>query len=338
MREAPTTTTPTRTPTTLVTGALGVGKTTAIRAALAHKPPGERWAVLVNEFGAIGIDGAVLSDDGGLEVREIAGGCICCTANVPLRVALVRLVRELRPDHLFVEPTGLAHPASIVDVVRSPGLREALALRATIALVDPARFVGGPHLARSGGMGTDALFTDQVRAADVLVGNFADRTDPAVLDRFVAEARALDPAPMVVATAAFGAIDPAWLALDPAAAFGPAGALRIVAPVTTEAAELGFLWPPDRVCRLDDLQDLLQDLVRPGPLLPDGVLRLKGVVHTQRGFLAVNAGPDEIRFEPIGWRRDSRLVVITARPAPAPAAIEAAFEALFAPAPGPRPG
>src|SRR5688500_18872467 len=102
-------------PTTIVSGALGVGKTTAILAAVRHRPEGERWAVMVNEFGRVGIDGAVLSDgSSGLEVREIAGGCVCCTANLPLRLGLAKLVREVRPDRLFVEPTGLAHPASII--------------------------------------------------------------------------------------------------------------------------------------------------------------------------------------------------------------------------------
>jgi G3E family GTPase len=301
-----------RVPTTLVTGALGVGKTTAVLAALRHRPPGERWAVLVNEFGSVGIDGALLSDSGGLEVREIAGGCICCTANVPLRVALVRLLREVKPDRLFVEPTGLAHPASIVDVVRSPGVRESVALRATITLVDPARFLRGG----------DDLLADQVLAADVLVGNFADRTDPAVLERFRAAARALDPGPLVVATASFAEIDPAWLDLEPAPA-----ELRIWrAAGGPEAHELGFTWPPERQFTMDGVQRALQSLVRPGPLLPDGVLRLKGVFHTERGFLSVQASPDAMSFAPLGWRRDSRVALLTRAEVADPQAIRAAFE------------
>jgi len=82
---------PTPISTTLITGFLGVGKTTAIRHLLANKPAGQRWAVLVNEFGEIGIDGAVLSDESGVTVREIAGGCICCSQGPTLRVALTRL-------------------------------------------------------------------------------------------------------------------------------------------------------------------------------------------------------------------------------------------------------
>ncbi|MEQ1503640.1 MAG: CobW family GTP-binding protein [Myxococcota bacterium] len=305
-------------PTTLVTGALGVGKTTAILGLLGHRPPGERWAVLVNEFGRVGIDGPILDQaagagTGGLEVREIAGGCICCTANVPLRVGLTQLVRELRPDRLLIEPTGLAHPASVVDAVRAPGLRESLALRATIGLFDPARYLATVD---------DPLYADQVRAADVVVGNFADRTAPEVLERFQAAAAAAYPPPLRIVLTSFGALDPALLDLEPA----PRSTLRIVAPAEVTAHELGFVWPPERVFVLDGLQDVLQRLVRPGPLLPDGALRLKGVFRTPRGFLLVQATPDTIRFEPLGWRRDSRVSILASAAAPDPDAVEAAFE------------
>lgn len=301
-------------PTTIVSGGLGVGKTTAILSLFRHRPPGARWAVLVNEFGRVGIDGAVLSSEGdGLEVREIAGGCICCTANLPLRVGLVRLIREVRPDHLFVEPTGLAHPASIVDVVRTPGLREAVALRATITIVDPRRFVAGL---------SDPLYTDQVRAADVLVGSWADLAPPDVLARFESEARALYPPPLVVATTSHGELDPAWLALEPS----PRGMLRTDVP-EAETPETGFVWPPERRFAMDGLQELLQALVRPGDLLPNGVLRLKGVFHTDRGYLLVHATPDAVRFEPIGWRRDSRVAIV-ADPIPDAERIAAAFEGI----------
>lgn len=306
-----------RIPTTLVTGSLGVGKTTAILAATRHRPPTERWAVLVNEFGSVGIDGALLSDDGSLQVREIAGGCICCTANVPLRAALVRLIREVKPDRLFVEPTGLAHPAAIVDVVRSPGIAEAIALRATLTLVDPTRFLN---------RGDNALLADQILAADVLVGNFADRTSEEVLVRFRSEAAKLDPGPLVVATTSFGEIDAAWLELAPE----PKG-LRLYTSALAEAHEVSLVWPPDVRFGLDALQTVLQRLVRPSPEVPNGVLRLKGIFYTDRGFLSVQATPTSITFAPVGWRRDSRVVLITPDPVPSTEAVGDAFSGARAP-------
>ncbi|GAB7197942.1 hypothetical protein OS31_19780 [Dickeya oryzae] len=77
----------------LITGFLGSGKTTTIRHLLSHKPEGETWAVLVNEFGEIGIDGALLSDTGAL-LKEIPGGCMCCVNGLPMQVGLNMLLQK----------------------------------------------------------------------------------------------------------------------------------------------------------------------------------------------------------------------------------------------------
>ena len=74
-------------PTNIITGFLGVGKTTAILELLKNKPEGENWAVLVNEFGEIGIDGAMMTDQGAL-IKEVPSGCMCCTAGVPMSVGI----------------------------------------------------------------------------------------------------------------------------------------------------------------------------------------------------------------------------------------------------------
>lgn len=96
------------TKTNLITGFLGSGKTTTIRHLLAHKPDRERWAVLVNEFGEIGIDGALLADSGAV-LKEIPGGCMCCVNGLPMQVGLNMLLQQAKPDRLLIEPTGLGH-------------------------------------------------------------------------------------------------------------------------------------------------------------------------------------------------------------------------------------
>lgn len=76
-------------PTHLIGGPLGAGKTSLIRSLLAQKPAGERWAVLVNEFGEIGLDAALLATDvDGVAIGEVAGGCLCCVNGVPFQVGL----------------------------------------------------------------------------------------------------------------------------------------------------------------------------------------------------------------------------------------------------------
>jgi hypothetical protein len=88
-------------PVTIITGGLGSGKTTAIRHLVAAKPPHEVWALLVNEMGAVGVDGAAVeaaAAAGTVAVRQIAGGCLCCAAAGLLTPAIAQLLRQVKPD------------------------------------------------------------------------------------------------------------------------------------------------------------------------------------------------------------------------------------------------
>ena len=127
-----------RIPTSLITGFLGTGKTTTILHLLKQKPASEKWAVLVNEFGEIGIDGALLSGSGA-EIREVAGGCMCCVADLPMQVALNMLIAKTKPDRLLIETTGLGHPQALIDTMTDDYYGTLLELRAVICLVDPRK-------------------------------------------------------------------------------------------------------------------------------------------------------------------------------------------------------
>ena len=100
--------------TNVITGFLGVGKTSAILHLLSQKPVHERWAVLVNEFGEIGVDGSLFegqhAKEQGIFIREVPGGCMCCCFWVTHGIALNQLLAKAKPDRLLVEPTGLGHP------------------------------------------------------------------------------------------------------------------------------------------------------------------------------------------------------------------------------------
>jgi G3E family GTPase len=125
-----------RTVLTLVTGATGAGKTTLISRLLAARPAHERWAVLVNDFGETALADAAGVRDGSVTVREV-GGCMCCTGQVPLRTALVLLLREKRPQRLIIEASAAAEPAAIARLLHEPGLAAAIALERTVCVVDP---------------------------------------------------------------------------------------------------------------------------------------------------------------------------------------------------------
>ncbi|AHJ77343.1 CobW family GTP-binding protein [Kosakonia sacchari] len=158
------------TKTNLITGFLGSGKTTSILHLLANKDPQEKWAVLVNEFGEVGIDGALLADSGAL-LKEIPGGCMCCVNGLPMQVGLNTLLRQGKPDRLLIEPTGLGHPKQILDMLTAPVYEPWIDLRATLCLLDPRQLLDEKALHNEN-------FRDQLAAADIVVANKQDRATP----------------------------------------------------------------------------------------------------------------------------------------------------------------
>ncbi len=164
-----------RIPANVITGFLGTGKTTAILNLLKNKPADQNWAVLVNEFGEIGIDGTLLSQQNAL-VKEVPGGCMCCTAGVPMSVGITALLRQ-KPDRLLIEPTGLGHPREIVSTLTSAQYHPYLDLKATIALVDPRNLSNRKYT-------THQNFNDQLASADVVIGNKIDQCHASDIDTF----------------------------------------------------------------------------------------------------------------------------------------------------------
>lgn len=158
-------------PTNIITGFLGVGKTTAILSLLANKPENERWAVLVNEFGEIGIDGSLLqgqhSENSGIFIREVPGGCMCCAAGLPMQIALNQLLTKAKPQRLLIEPTGLGHPKEILQVLSAEHYRTILDVQTTVTLVD-ARKVSDKRYTNHD------TFNQQIQIADIIVGNKSD--------------------------------------------------------------------------------------------------------------------------------------------------------------------
>lgn len=164
-----------RIPTNIITGFLGTGKTTAILNLLQEKPENERWAVLVNEFGEIGIDGALLTDQGAL-IKEVPGGCMCCAAGVPMSVALTALLRT-KPDRLIVEPTGLGHAHKVLATLQSDQFQQHIELKATIGMVDPRYLSNAKYLENQN-------FIDQLAISDIIIGNKVDECHVSDIDTF----------------------------------------------------------------------------------------------------------------------------------------------------------
>jgi len=160
----------------LITGFLGSGKTTLLCHLLAARPAGEKWAVLVNEFGEIGIDGALLADRGAT-LKEIPGGCLCCVNGLPMQVGLNMLLKS-KPDRLLIEPTGLGHPRQVLQMLSAPVYQAWLQLNATLTLLD-ARQLAEPRIV------ANENFRDQLAAAAraVRAQRQSHPADQAVCDR-----------------------------------------------------------------------------------------------------------------------------------------------------------
>ncbi|MEQ6888218.1 GTP-binding protein [Halomonas sp. CS7] len=316
-------------PVHLLTGFLGSGKSSLIRRLIEQKPADERWAVVINEFGRVGIDQAMFEERDDLVVKGLPGGCLCCQLAVVLQASLVNLLHRHRPDRLIIEPSGLGHPAGLIEVLRGEGLAEALAVRDVIALLDPRRLEDPRARAHE-------TFRDQLVMADGVALTMTDLATPQQVQaakdwlgelwphkRWIREAPHGDlPLSLLreggrhaAGAAALGS--PAHRAAREGALHSAKDAARDAVPAEREPspgrpvreegaslghATLGWRWHAEDVFDLDRLAALLGEL-------PAG-LRVKGVLHTADGWKLYNRAEGTVSLSGTAWRRDSRLELI----------------------------
>ena len=214
-------------PVTVVTGFLGSGKTTLVRH-LMRNPGGRRLAVVVNEFGDVGVDGEILRGCAIPEcpeenILELANGCICCTVAddfVPTIEAL--LAMEPRPDHILIETSGLALPKPLLKAFDWPSIRSRVTVDGVIALADAEAVAAGrfaPDVAavdrqREADESLDhetplsEVFEDQLSCADVVLLTKPDLAGPEGVARAREVIAAEAPRPVPVVEVAEGAVDP----------------------------------------------------------------------------------------------------------------------------------
>ncbi|RDE09969.1 cobalamin biosynthesis protein CobW [Pelagibacterium lacus] len=195
-------------PTTVITGFLGAGKTTLVRHLLAHAK-GRRIALIINEFGDIGVDKDVLAGCGDETCREedmieLANGCICCTVAddfIPTMKAI--LARPERPDHIVIETSGLALPQPLIRAFNWPEIKAEVTIDGVVTVVDAAALAEGRFAANEEAVDAQRrldemldhdtplgeLFEDQLVAADMIVLNKTDLVDAEALDAVEGELR-----------------------------------------------------------------------------------------------------------------------------------------------------
>jgi cobalamin biosynthesis protein CobW len=217
----------TKIPVTVITGFLGSGKTTLIRH-LMQNPQGKRLAVLVNEFGTVGVDGEILKScaDANCPVEnivELANGCICCTVAedfIPTIEALMAMPQ--RPDHILIETSGLALPKPLLKAFDWPAIRSRITVDGVVALADAeavaaGRFASDVAAVEAQRAADDSLdhetplsevFEDQIACADLVLLTKADLAGEAGLAaaRGVIEAEA--PRKLPILPVSEGVVDP----------------------------------------------------------------------------------------------------------------------------------
>ena len=190
-----------RIPCTIVTGFLGAGKTTLIRHVLANAQ-GRRLAVIVNEFGDVGIDGEILKGCGNAacpedNIVELANGCLCCTVADEFVPALDAILAKDGVEHIVIETSGLALPKPLVQAFHWPAIKSRVTVDSVVVVVDGAALADGrvaddlDALARQRAADSalehddpiEEVFEDQIACADLIVLNKRDLLDAAGLDK-----------------------------------------------------------------------------------------------------------------------------------------------------------
>lgn len=217
----------TKLPVTVITGFLGSGKTTLIRH-LMQNPQGKRLAVIVNEFGDVGVDGEILKscaipDCPEENILELANGCICCTVAddfIPTIEALMAL--EPRPEHILIETSGLALPKPLLKAFDWPDIRSRITVDGVIALADAEAVAAGRFAPdvdaverqRAADEGLDhetplaEVFEDQISCADIILLTKPDLAGAAGLAKARELIAAEAPRPLPVVEVAEGVVDP----------------------------------------------------------------------------------------------------------------------------------
>lgn len=300
-------------PTHVIAGPLGAGKTSLIQHLMTQKPADERWAVLVNEFGQIGLDAALMgAGSDAIAIAEVAGGCLCCVNGAPFQIGLSRLLRKARPDRLFIEPSGLGHPAQILKQLSEAPWLGVLALQPCVMVLDAQAMAQGKTLPE----------TQQtaLKSAGLLVMNKSHSVQKEQREQI---AYGLPRCPILwvengriplksLPVADMKDIHPVDKSLiykdiiQVCSIFTDPGIPIQQAQLQPEGWSVGWRWHASRQFDVSRLQQWLKSL---------DWRRAKLVVRASEGWFSSNSVDNSLQsWKPSEWRQDSRLELIFEQP------------------------
>lgn len=313
-------------PVHLISGLLGSGKTSCLIDLIKQKPLNEQWLIIINEFGDIDIDKAQISsfDDNNIYSAAVAGGCICCSAQLNLQQALIEQLQQHQHkiDRIFIEPTGLGHPAKIIDTLQKTPWPCELVLGRSVCLTN-AEQLTEQNWQKS------AVLRDLITLADIIVIN---KTDLAVEDdikhcaTFIGQ---LYPGKPTLIKSQFGKLDLAVICekktpqpLQILAAkdehtkslqqLKRSGFDSLISNteqcfVQTDTANnlfsIGWQWTNKNQFNRVALKQFFANYAA-------HLLRAKGLIKTGNEWQLLNLSDGVLQFDDIAWRADSRLQLI----------------------------
>ncbi|MBS4032368.1 MAG: GTP-binding protein [Clostridiales bacterium] len=275
----------------VVIGFLGSGKTTfmlGVITALSHQ---QKLAVIVNEFGDIGIDGTVLKEYDDTEVVELASGCICCSLSKDLVAQVEMIACRFAPDRLLIEPSGVATVASLLMALRSLKLEQYVDEIRIICILDAVNF--------SEFYTQNRLYVEaQLRAASLVIINKADLSTKEAVVEVRELAASLNANAVIVTTTYCRVLTADYLSpreIPENFIDGNIDAGTGQSPVAHGLEKISM--PCNGSLRFAALDEFLRDLQR-GEF--GNILRAKGIVHTrERGWVLFNLASGYISFAPL---------------------------------------
>ncbi len=273
--------------TTVICGMLGSGKTTFIRHFAEHIQG--RAVVLVNDFGKAGIDGEIFSA-AGIESIELPSGCVCCTLKFDLITTIQKIMETFAPDHLLIEPSGVAAPSGVLEALASLPVGQVT----VVGIVDATEFL---ELSDAEAFGR--FFEDQIENSDVILVNKTDLVDAGMTERTVRAVERMNPNAIVYRTVN--------CMMD--AAFTPSpGAVRAISPRDHHFHFDTLSLKLDDDLDLETVSSLFHDMStgRYG-----NIVRAKALVNTLQGPYKFDLAFANVQAEEFGKPvREGRLVVI----------------------------
>jgi cobalamin biosynthesis protein CobW len=299
-------------PVTVITGFLGSGKTTLIRHLMTHTK-GRRLAILVNEFGTVGVDGDILRscaipDCPAENIVELANGCICCTVAddfIPTIEALMAM--PVRPDHIIIETSGLALPKPLLKAFDWPAIRSKITVDGVIALADAEAVAAGTfasdvHAVDEQRKADESLdhdsplsevFEDQISCADIILMSKADLAGPEGLAKARAVIEAESPRKIPILEMSEGVIDP-----------------NVVLGLNAKAEDDLASRPSHHDGHDDHEHDDFETIVVPMPEIDDAatlVTAIEKLANDQhilrvKGYVAVKGKPMRLLVQAVGAR------------------------------------